>query len=74
MGTILPDLCEGKGGMQERLFYVRRHLRADGSSQWYVLNGHIRRACEQTKAEAEARRAKLQAVHDAAKRVSRDDT
>ena len=46
--------------MQERLFYVRRHLRADGSSQWYVLNGHIRRACEQTKAEAEARRAKLQ--------------
>ena len=47
MGTILPDLCEGKGGMQERLFYVRRHLQADGSSQWYVLNGHIRRACEQ---------------------------
>ena len=68
MGTILPDLCEGKGACRQRLFYVRRHLRADGSSQWYVLNGH-RRACEQTKAEAEARRAKLQAVHDAAKRA-----
>ena len=25
------------------LFYVRRHTGADGSFEWYVLNGHTRR-------------------------------
>jgi hypothetical protein len=49
------------------LFYVRRHTREGGSSEWYVLNGHTRRAVKgtfKTRAAAEARRAKLQAKHD----------
>ena len=25
------------------VFYVRRHTSADGSFEWYVLNGHTRR-------------------------------
>jgi hypothetical protein len=65
--------------MQDRLFYVRQHAHADGSFEWYVLNGHTQRRASRifkTRAEAEARRAKLQTVHDAAKVrvISRDDT
>jgi hypothetical protein len=49
------------------LFYVRRHTREDGSSEWYVLNGHTRRPVKgtfKTQAAAEAQRAKLQTKHD----------
>jgi hypothetical protein len=65
--------------MQDRLFYVRQHTRADGSFEWYVLNGHTQRRASRTfktRVAAEARRAKLQAVHDAAKVrvIRRDDT
>jgi hypothetical protein len=52
------------------LFYVRRQTCADGSFEWYVLNGHTRRHASgtfKTKALAEARRAKLQATIDLAK-------
>ena len=31
------------GGGERGLFYVRRHTCADGSFEWYVLNGHTRR-------------------------------
>jgi bifunctional non-homologous end joining protein LigD len=60
----------GRGGMatiEQRLFYVRRHTREDGSSEWYVLNGHTRRRVTgtfKTQAAAEAQRAKLQTKHD----------
>ena len=54
--------------MQQRLFYVLRHTRADdGSSEWYVFNGHTRRRASgtfKTRAAAEARRAKLQTNFD----------
>jgi hypothetical protein len=46
---------------------VRRQIRADGSSEWYVLNGHTRRAVKgtfKTRAAAEVRRRKSQAEHD----------
>ena len=44
------------------LFYVRRHTGADGSFEWYVLNGHTRRRASNffpTRAAAAAERAKL---------------
>ena len=49
--------------MKEGLFYVRRHDCADGSFEWYVLNGHTRRRTSKffpTRAKAEAERRKLQ--------------
>ena len=49
--------------MIERLFYVRRHTGADGSFEWYVLNGHTRRRASNffpTRAAAAAEREKLQ--------------
>jgi hypothetical protein len=58
------------------LFYVRPLPCADGSFEWYVLNGHTgRRASEtfKTKAAAEARRSKLQANIDLAKVKSSDE-
>ena len=56
--------------MKKKLLHVRRHTCADGSVEWYVLNGHtLRRAGKPfpTRAEAEAERAKLQAKLDLAK-------
>jgi hypothetical protein len=53
------------------LFYVRRHTGADGSFEWYVLNGHTRRRRASnffpTRAAAAAEREKLQAKLDRAK-------
>jgi hypothetical protein len=52
------------------LFYVRRHTGADGSFEWYVLNGHTRRRASKffpTRAAAAAEREKLQARLDLAK-------
>jgi hypothetical protein len=52
------------------LFYVRRHTGADGSFEWYVLNGHTRRRASKffpTRAAAAAERAKLQVKLDLAK-------
>jgi hypothetical protein len=54
--------------VNEGLFYVRRHTCADGSFEWYVLNGHTRRRASnffQTRAAAVRR--KLQAKVDLAK-------
>jgi hypothetical protein len=34
---------EGLETLNQWLFYVRRHTCADGSFEWYVLNGHTRR-------------------------------
>ena len=51
------------------LFYVRRHTGADGSFEWYVLNGHTRRRASKffpTRAAAAAERAKLQVKLDLA--------
>ena len=47
---------------EEGLFYVRRHTCADGSFEWYVLNGHTRRRASRTyptRAAAAAARRKL---------------
>ena len=55
--------------MIEGLFYVRRQTCADGSFEWYVLNGHTRRRASKffpTRAAA-AERAKLQVKLDLAK-------
>ena len=44
------------------LFYVRRHTGADGSFEWYVLNGHTRRRASKTfptRAAAAAEREKV---------------
>jgi hypothetical protein len=52
------------------LFYVRRHTCADGSFEWYVLNGYTRRRTSKiflTRAKAAAERRKLQVRHDLAK-------
>ena len=52
------------------LFYVRRHTGADGSFEWYVLNGHTRRRASKsfpTRAAAAAEREKLQVRLDLAK-------
>jgi hypothetical protein len=49
------------------LFYVRRHTGADGSFEWYVLNGHTRRRASKffpTRAAAAAARRKLQTKRD----------
>jgi hypothetical protein len=52
-----PNMEAGAGAVAEeplratiarRLFCVRRHIRADGSCEWYVLNGHTRRAVKGT--------------------------
>jgi hypothetical protein len=46
--------------VKEGLFYVRRHTCADGSFEWYVLNGHTRRPASKlfrTRAAAAAERA-----------------
>jgi hypothetical protein len=54
----------------EGLFYVRRHTGADGSFEWYVLNGHTRRRASKffpTRAAAAAERAKLQVKLELAK-------
>jgi hypothetical protein len=52
------------------LFYVRRYTCADGSFEWYVLNGHTRRPASKffpTRAQAAAERRKLQVRLDLAK-------
>ena len=56
--------------VKERLFYVRRHTCADGSFEWYVLNGHTRRPASKlfrTRAAAAAERARLQVKLELAK-------
>ena len=56
--------------MTEQLFHVRRYKCADGSFEWYVLNGHTRRRVSKsfpTRAKAEAKRASLQTKLDVAK-------
>ena len=56
--------------MIQQLFHVRRYKCADGSFEWYVLNGHTRRRASKsfpTRAKAEAERAILQAKFDLAK-------
>ena len=58
------------GAVKEGLFYVRRHDCADGSFEWYVLNGHTRRRTSKffpTRAKAAAERRKLQLRLDLAK-------
>ena len=54
----------------KKLFYVRRHTCADGSFEWYVLNGHTLRRVGKpfpTRAKTQAERAILQAKLDLAK-------
>ena len=56
--------------MKQELFYVRRHTSADGSFEWYILNGLTRRRASTffpTRAKAAAERRKLQARLDLAK-------
>ena len=56
--------------VKEGLFYVRRHTCADGSFEWYVLNGHTRRPASKlfrTRAAAAAERARLQVKLELAK-------
>ena len=56
--------------MNDRLYYVRRHTCADGSFEWYVLNGHTRRRASNffpTRAAAVAELRKLQAKVDLTK-------
>src|SRR4029077_12503261 len=58
------------------LFYVRRHTCADGSFEWYVLNGHTRRPASKlfrTRAAAAAERARVQAELDLAKGLAGRD-
>ena len=58
------------GGGEEGPFYVRRHTCADGSFEWYVLNGHTRRRASKsfpTRAAAAAERARLQVKLELAK-------
>ena len=66
-GAVQPhDGRAVKGG----LFYVRRHTCADGSFEWYVLNGHTRRPASKlfrTRAAAAAERARLQVKLELAK-------
>jgi hypothetical protein len=57
-------------GAVKELFYVRQHTCADGSFEWYVLNGHtLRRVGKSfpTRAKAEDEREILQAKLDLAK-------
>jgi hypothetical protein len=56
--------------LNQGLFYVRRHLCADDSFEWFVLNGQTRRRASNffpTRAAAVAERRKLQAKVDLAK-------
>jgi hypothetical protein len=56
--------------VKEGLFYVRWHTCADGSFEWYVLNGHTRRPASKlfrTRAAAAAERARLQVNLELAK-------
>ena len=56
--------------MNGGLFYVRRHTCADGSFEWFVLNGHTRRRASNffpTRAAAVAELRKLQAKVELAK-------
>jgi hypothetical protein len=56
--------------VKDEIFYVRRHTCADGSFEWYVLNGHTRRRASKlfrTRAAAAAARRKLQTKRDIAK-------
>jgi hypothetical protein len=60
----------GGGAVTGGLFYVRRHTCADGSFEWYVLNGHTRRRASNffsTRAAAVAELRKLQVKVDLAK-------
>ena len=55
--------CNDGRTVKTGLFYVRRHICADGSFEWYVLNGHTRRPGSKlfrTRAAAAAERARLQ--------------
>ena len=55
--------CNDGRTVKAGLFYVRRHTCADGSFEWYVLNGHTRRPASKlfrTRAAAAAERARLQ--------------
>jgi hypothetical protein len=59
-----------KRAVIEGPFYVRRHTCADGSFEWYVLNGHTRRRASKlfrTRAAAAAARRKLQTKLNMAK-------
>jgi hypothetical protein len=52
------------------LFHARQHTCADGSFEWYVLNGHTRRPASKflpTRVQAAAERRKLQVRLDLAK-------
>jgi len=49
------------------LFYVRRHTCADGSFEWYVLNGHTRRPASKLFRTRAAERARLQVKLELAK-------
>ena len=72
MSTEIKRPC-GRGrrnAVNQGLFYVRRHTCADGSFEWYVLNGHTRRRASNffpTRAAAVAERRKLQGKVDLAK-------
>ena len=69
-GAWALNRAEGERGVKEGVFYVRRNTCADGSFEWYVLNGHTRRRAIKffpTRAAAAAERAKLQVKLDLAK-------
>ena len=62
--------CNDGRTVKAGLFYVRRHTCADGSFEWYVLNGHTRRPASKsfrTRAAAAAERARLQVKLELAK-------
>ena len=72
--TLLPHPAQDQPhdgrAVKEGLFYVRRHTCADGSFEWYVLNGHTRRPASKlfrTRAAAAAERARLQVKLELAK-------
>ena len=72
MSTEIKRPCGGGGlgGGDQGLFYVRRHTCADGSFEWFVLNGHTRRRASNffpTRAAAVAELRKLQAKVELAK-------
>ena len=74
MSTEIKERCGAwrrrMEAVSEGLFYVRRHTCADGSFEWYVLNGHTRRRASNffpTRAAAVAERRKLQAKVDLSK-------
>ena len=72
MSTEIKRRCGGGGlgTVNQGLFYVRRHTCADGSFEWFVLNGHTRRRASNffpTRAAAVVERRKLQGKVDLAK-------